>query len=325
MTERRALLAVLGVLAVAPLLATFVGEPYYVSFVTRVMIFALAAVSLDLILGFGGMVSFGHAAFFGLGAYVVAVLAHHDISGTPVLSWPIELPGTSSALISWPLAALAAGLFALATGWICLRTSGVNFIMITLAFAQMLYYVSTSVRAYGGDEGLTLWQRSTLGPLPIEDDLVFCYLVLALLTIALLGARRVVGARFGVVLTGSRDNERRTVSLGFPIFRYKLAAYVISASLCGLAGALVANQTEFVSPTFLHWARSGEILVMVILGGIGSLVGPVIGAAILLLLEEVLSDLTQHWQIVLGPILLLVVLFARRGLYGLLVREAPHG
>ena len=325
MTGRRALLAVLGILAAAPLLANLLGEPYYVSFITRVMIFALAAVSLDLILGFGGMVSFGHAAFFGLGAYVVAVLAHHDISGTPVLTWPIEVSGTSSAFISWPLAALAAALFALATGWVCLRTSGVNFIMITLAFAQMLYYISTSVRTYGGDEGLTLWQRSTLGPISIENDLAFCYLVLAVLAVVLLGARRVVAARFGVVLTGSRDNERRMVALGFPIFRYKLAAYVISASLCGLAGALVANQTEFVSPTFLHWARSGEILVMVILGGIGSLVGPVIGAAVLLLLEEVLSDLTQHWQIVLGPILLLVVLFARRGFYGLLVRGSPHG
>jgi len=325
MTDRRALLAVLAVLAVAPLLATAAGEDYYVSFVTRVMILALAAVSLDLILGFGGMVSFGHAAFFGLGAYVVAVLAHHDVGGTPVVSWPVELPGTSSALISWPLAALAAGLFALVTGFVCLRTSGVYFIMITLAFAQMLYYLATSLRGYGGDEGLTLWQRSTVGPASIEDDLVFCYLVLALLALALLGGRRLVAARFGVVLTGARDNERRMQALGVPTFRYKLAAYVLSASLCGLAGALVANQTEFVSPTFLHWARSGEILIMVILGGMGSLVGPVIGAAILLLLEEVLSDLTQHWQIVLGPILLLVVLFARRGLYGLLVPERADG
>ncbi len=202
--------------------------------------------------------------------------------------------------------------------------------MITLAFAQMLYYLFVSLQTYGGDDGLSLWRRSTAGPLDLADDGQFYYLVLALVGLCLLLKSRLVGARFGTVLRGIRDNERRMRAMGFPTYRYKLAAFAISGAVAGLAGALIANQTEFVSPAFLDWPRSGEFLVIVILGGMGTLYGPVVGAIAFLLLEELLSAWTEHWMIVLGPILILVVLFAKQGLWGMIAgaaarREAGRG
>jgi len=319
------LLAALVLLLVLPAVAQGLGMGYAVGVATRILIFALVAASLNLILGYGGMVSFGHAAFFGCGAYVVAILSQHATYGEPLTTWPVTIPGTESSLIAWPLAMAVSAFLALVIGLVSLRTSGLYFIMITLAFAQMLYFFFISLRAYGGEDGISLFARSTAGPLDLADDTQFYYLALAILLLALFLQRRLVASRFGRVLTGARDNDRRMRALGFPTYRYRLAAFVIAGAVAGLAGALIANQTEFVSPAFLDWQRSGEILVIVILGGLGRLYGPVAGAFAFLLLEEVLSAWTEHWMIVLGPLLVLVVIFARGGLWSLLERPGKHG
>ncbi|MDH3474935.1 MAG: branched-chain amino acid ABC transporter permease [Rhodospirillales bacterium] len=320
------LLAALALLLLLPAVVRGLGIDYAVGVATRMLIFALAGASLNLILGYGGMVSFGHAAFFGAGAYVVAILSQHATYGEPLMTWPFVIEGTESALIAWPLAMAASGLLALLIGLVCLRTSGLYFIMITLAFAQMIYFFFISLRAYGGEDGLSLFARSRAGPLDLADDVQFYYLVLVILLVALALQRRLVASRFGRVLEGARDNERRMQALGFPTYRYKLAGFVIAGAVAGLSGALIANQTEFVSPSFLDWQRSGEILVIVILGGMGRLLGPVAGAVAFLLLEEVLSAWTEHWMLVLGPILVLVVLFARGGLWSLIdPRERNRG
>jgi branched-chain amino acid transport system permease protein len=275
------------------------------------MIFAIAAVSLDLILGYGGMVSLGHAAYLGIGAYAVAVPA---------------LYGVHSAWVQWPLAMALAGLAALVIGAISLRTSGVYFIMITLAFAQMLYYVGISIEPWGGDDGMRLARRSQLGgPLDLGDPHVFYYVVLVLLAALLLAGDRVIEARFGTVIRAVKSNERRLAAIGVSPFRYKLVAFALAGAVCGLAGALLANQTEYLTPSYMHWTRSGDIIVMVILGGMGTLGGPVLGAAALLLLENVLSAWTVHWQAILGPLLVLVVLYARGGLWSLLPGERRRG
>ncbi len=303
-----------------PAVAYAMGMDYLVGLFTRVLIFALAGISLNFILGYGGLVSFGHAAFFGAGAYVVGILSQHAFLSEPLplLTW---LPsGTESAWIAWPLAALVAALLALVIGAICLRTSGLYFIMITLAFAQMIYYLAVSVPTYGGEDGLSIWSRSRLWPLDLSSDVQFYYVALVLVLATLRVVQTVVGSRFGRVLRGIRDNEKRMIALGFPTYRYKLSAFVISAGIAGLAGALMVNQTEFVSPSFLDWHRSGVFLVIVILGGIGTLFGPVAGAITYILLEEFLSMWTEHWMIVLGPILVLVVLYAQRGVWGVVDR-----
>ena len=278
------------------------GEPFYTRLFSRVMIYAMVALSLDIILGYGGMVSFGHAAFVGVGAYVVGILA----------GW-----GITSALVAWPAAVAVCLLTALVIGAVSLRTSGVYFIMITLAFAQMLYYFFFSLESYGGSDGMPFPGRSTLGGvIDLASHTTFYYVVLAILLLILLVSRRLVRSRFGLVIGGIRENERRMRSLGYATFRYKLVCFAISGGIAGLAGALIANQSLYISPALLHWTRSGEILVMVILGGMRSLVGPVLGAAALLLTEEVLSSYTEHWMIVLGPLLIFVVLFAKKGIYG---------
>ncbi len=300
----RAVTAVAGAAALAavPVVAAALQEPFYLDLVRRVMIFAIAAVSLDLILGYGGMVSFGHAAYLGIGAYAVAVPALH---------------GVHSGWLQWPLAMGVSALAALVIGAISLRTSGVYFIMITLAFAQMLYYLGISIEAWGGDDGMRLARRSRFGgPVDLADPYVFYYVVLALLLAVLALGHRVIHARFGMVVRAARSNEARARAIGFSPFRYRLAAFVMAGAVCGLAGALLANQTEYVTPGFMHWTRSGDIMVMVILGGMGTFVGPVAGAVAFLLLENVLSAWTVHWQIILGPLLILVVLYARRGLWG---------
>jgi branched-chain amino acid transport system permease protein len=320
------LLAALALLLLLPAVVRGLGIDYAVGVATRMLIFALAGASLNLILGYGGMVSFGHAAFFGAGAYVVAILSQHATYGEPLMTWPFVIEGTESALVAWPLAMAASALLALLIGLVCLRTSGLYFIMITLAFAQMIYFFFISLRAYGGEDGLSLFARSQAGPLDLADDVQFYYLVLVILLVALALQRRLVASRFGRVLEGARDNERRMQALGFPTYRYKLTGFVMAGAVAGLSGALIANQTEFVSPSFLDWQRSGEILVIVILGGMGRLLGPVVGAVAFLLLEEVLSAWTEHWMIVLGPILVLVVLFARGGLWSLIDRRGRgHG
>lgn len=286
-----------AILLFVPLL----GEVFWTRLVTRIMIFGIAAISLDIILGYGGLVSFGHAAFLGIGAYVAAILTFH---------------GITSAWITWPAAVAASGLGALAIGAVSLRTSGVYFIMITLAFAQMLYYVAVGLEAYGGMDGLKLKARNDLSPINLADHASFYYLVLGFLMATLYLTHRLVRSRFGRVLRGIKDNERRMRSVGFPTYRYKLAAFALGGALAGFAGALHANLNTYVSPAILDWIMSGDLLIMIILGGAGTLYGAVYGAAAYLLLEEVLSGITKHWMLVFGPILLVIVLYAKGGLYG---------
>jgi branched-chain amino acid transport system permease protein len=310
MTPRRravSLLAALGALAAIPLVAALVNEPFYLDLFRRIMIFAIAAVSLDIILGYGGMVSLGHAAYLGIGAYAVAIPALH---------------GIHSAWVQWPLAIVLSGLAGLVIGAISLRTSGVYFIMITLAFAQMIYYVAVSLNRYGADDGLTIYKRSQFAGLNIANKVVFYYLCLALLLLVVVIVWRLVNSRFGMVIRGAKSNDRRMRAIGFPTFRYRLIAFTIAGVICGLSGALLANQAEFISPAAMHWTRSGDLIIMVVLGGMGSLFGPVIGAVAFLLLEEVLSRITEYWQLIFGPLLLAIVLYARGGIDGLLA--GPH-
>ena len=315
--ETLAVLIGLAFLLALPFLAEAAGKGFYVTLFTRILIFGLAAVSLDLILGYGGMVSFGHAAFVGVGAYVIGILSWHVFDASPVMTWPVMIEGTENAFVVWPLAALMGGLFALVIGAISLRTAGISFIMITLAFAQMLFYLAISLRKYGGEDGIALYSKSQLVPaVDLFDRTTFYYVCLALLAAFLLICRRLTRSRFGMVVRGARINERRMKALGFSPYRYKLTAFVISGAGAGLSGALLANAAEFVGPAYMSWQRSGELIVMVVLGGMGTLFGPVVGAAAFVLLEEWLADLTEHWQIILGPVLLFVVVFARRGIWG---------
>ena len=304
-----AALVCLGALALVPAVAAAAEAPYYIGLFARVMIFAVAAVSLDLILGYGGLVSFGHAAYLGIGAYAVGILGFH---------------GIANGFVHFAVAPAAAGAAALVIGVVSLRTAGVYFIMITLAFSQMVYFLGVSLNRYGGDDGLTIGRHSDFGGLVnLDDPVIFYYFVWAFLAGFLVLGGRVVRSRFGVLLEGVRSNERRMVALGFPTFRYKLAAFVIAGAVCGVAGALFANLTLFVSPGIMHWTRSGEIMMMVILGGLGTLIGPVLGAAAYLLLESVLARWSEHWQAILGPLLILVVLFSKSGLLGLFAGARP--
>ncbi len=306
MTARGILsLATLAVLAVVPPAAEAMGESFYVDIFTRIMIFAIAALSLDLILGYGGMVSFGHAAYLGTGAYAVGILSYY---------------GITNGFVHFGVAALSSAIFALLIGAVSLRTSGIHFIMITMAFSQMIYFFGVSLSEFGGDDGMNITSPSDFGTLlDLSSPMALYYFVFAILALFLVFGLRLVDSRFGIVIRASKANERRTAAIGFPVFRYKLAAFVLSGTMCGIAGALFANLTLFVSPAVMHWSRSGEIMVMVILGGMGSLVGPVLGTALFLLLEDILSGVTEHWQVILGPILVLVVVFAKRGLVGLLL------
>jgi branched-chain amino acid transport system permease protein len=295
----------LGLLLAAALLLPLVSGVYYTRFATQIAIFGMAAVSIDILLGYAGLVTFGQAALFGFGAYIAGMLT---------------VAGVTSAWIVWPAAILGTAAVALVIGLFALRTSGFQFIMVTLAFAQMLYYVAQSMRAYGGDNGFTLPQRNTLGVLDLQDHATFYYVVVALLVGVIFLASRLVNSQFGMVLQGSRDNERRLRSLGFPPFRYKLTAFVIAGAIAGLAGALIANHGSFVSPSLLAWQQSGELLAIVILGSAGTLIGPVFGAAVFLVFAQVLSDYTEHWMVLFGPLLIARVLFVKDGLWGLLLR-----
>ena len=290
---------VLLALIALPFVANVFGEAFYIALATRILIFALAATSLNLILGFGGMVSFGHAAFLGVGAYTVVILSQM---------------GVVDAWVAWPTAMVVAGLFALLIGAVSLRTQGVYFIMITLAFAQMMYYLVVSFKAYGGDDGMSLPARSRIGFLDMSNDTHFYYVTLLACVAVLVLIARVLNARFGHVLQAIRENEVRMQSLGYAVFRYKLCAFIMSGALAGLAGALLANQSGFVSPAMMQWSQSGMLMMMVILGGVGHLYGGVWGAIVFLLLEETLSHFTIHWQLGLGALLLMVVLLLPNGL-----------
>jgi branched-chain amino acid transport system permease protein len=304
----------MAALALVPPLSSAFAEPYYVDLFTRILIFAIAALSLDLIMSYGGMLSFGHAAYLGVGAYAVGIAGVYGVDNEPV------------RLV---LAMATAGVVATGIGLVSLRTSGVHFIMITLAFSQMLFFLAISVNSFGGADGMTVTQHGRFaGFVPFDDADVLYYFVFTALALFLWMQNRIVRSRFGMVIRGARTNPRRMSALGFPVFRYRLAAFIISGAMCGLAGALFAEQALFVSPSILQWSRSGEIMVMVIMGGMGTLFGPVLGAATYLILEDVLTGATQYWALFLGPIMVVIVLFGRRGIMSFVpaaARKPSHG
>jgi branched-chain amino acid transport system permease protein len=297
------LLLILGLL---PVYAALTGDTFVLTLFTRVLILALAALSLNLIMGYGGMVSFGHAAYLGIGGYAVGILAKE---------------GIDSGFVQWPVAIGASALFALVVGALSLRARGVYFIMITLAFAQMIYYVAIGLERYGGDDGLTIYKRSQFGGLvDLNNQTFFYYLCLALLLAGVYAVWRIVNSRFGLVIQGARSNERRMRAIGFPTFRYKLVCFVIAGAMCGLAGALLANQTNYISPAMMEWTRSGDLIVMAVLGGMRAAFGPLIGAMTFLLLEDWLSRVTDYPNLIIGPLLLIVAIYVNGGIDGLLGR-----
>jgi len=313
-------------LVAVPLWAYFFGNPFTITLTTKVAILALAGVGLNIALGIGGLVSFGHAAFFGVGGYAMGVLASHAQVYDPIFEWPFLFEGSKNMLIIWAVAAVSAGAAGLLIGYLSLRTSGVYFIMITLAFGQMFYYFAISWPAYGGEDGLSIYVRNGFPGLNTLDPIQFYGICLALLGGALWFTSRLANSPFGLALNAARQSDERVQSLGIPVFRLRLTALVISAIITGIAGALYADLNRFVSPTMFSWQLSGEIMVFVILGGVGRLFGPVAGAGLFILLEYYLGGISDYWHIYLGLVLLGVVLFARGGIIGSLAgKAAQHG
>jgi len=311
-TRRGLVVIALAALAIAlPLLTQAFDQRYLLSIGTRVVIWSIAAASLNLILGYGGMVSFGHAVFFGIGGYAVGILGHHGV----VLGW-----------VQWPVGVLAAALWAAAIGALSLRTRGVYFIMITLAFSQLVYYVGVGLEAYGADDGLNISRSRFPGLIDLRDRAAFYWLCLALLGLVLWFSARFANSHFGFVLRGAKSNDVRMASLGFPVFRYRLAAFTISGALGGLSGVLLANHDAYISPAMMSWVKSGDLIVIVVLGGMGTVFGPVWGTVAFFVLEESLKPVIdlfrkgwgEYWQIVFGPILILIALYAKGGIDSLL-------
>ncbi|HUG84397.1 MAG TPA: branched-chain amino acid ABC transporter permease [Euzebya sp.] len=309
---------VMIMLALAPLVAESADRGYLVRTFIRVAIFGLAAMSLDFVVGYGGMVSLGHAAFLGIGAYTAGALSFHAIQGTTLLG----LPGTDQALVTWPLAVVLGALFGLAIGGLSLRTRGVYFIMATLAFNQMIFFLFNALAIYGGDDGVGLFgAERRLGPLDMGSDMTFFYVCFAVLLLGVVGYNLLIRSPFGKVVRGCHDNEPRMRALGFKTYRYRLAAFTISAAVTSLAGAMTVSESRFLSPAIAAWTESGELLVMIIIGGLGSLTGGIIGAAALFVLEELSIDFTDNWQFYVGVGLLVLVLLAPKGLAGVVLRS----
>ena len=299
-------LVIIAFLTVAPWIFQWINQPFYLDLLSRALILAIAAISLNLILGYGGMVSLGHAAYLGIGAYCVGIPAYYEYYN------------------GWLHIGLAIGVsatFALITGLISLRTKSVYFIMITLAFSQMVYFTFLSLEEYGADDGLVIYLRSEFPSwLSMESSTGLYYWIFALLIITLLLIHKLIHAQFGRVIVGSKFNEQRMQSLGFNTYRYRLTCYVLSAIICGLAGVLLGNFTGFISPEMMGWTRSGELIFMVIIGGVGTAIGPLVGTIAFMLLEEILSTMTVYWHLILGVILIVLVLFGKGGLHGILSR-----
>ncbi len=288
-----------------PFMAPLIGQDFYTDVFARTMVWAIAAVSLNLIMGYGGMISFGHAVYIGVGGYAVGILTFH---------------GIENAYIQWPVALAASGLVALIFGAISLRTRGVYFIMITLAFTQMVHFFSVSLEKYGSDDGLTIDARSdfSIPFFDLNDGITLYYLIFVLMMLSIYTTHKIVNSRFGMVIRGAMSNDDRMRSIGYPTYGYKLTAFVIAGVMCGLSGILSANLEDFVSPDMMSWPRSGDLIFMVVLGGMGTIFGPLGGAIVFWLLSEFLSDITEHWHLIFGPFLILVVLFARGGLEGII-------
>ncbi|EWY36258.1 ABC transporter permease [Skermanella stibiiresistens SB22] len=309
-------LVLIAAFAVAPLVAHGIGQPFYIVLISRIMIFAIAAIGVNLALGYVGMVSLGHALYIGIGAYAVAISLHSGLAN-----------GWAHLLI----ALAAGGVIAVPIGLVCLRTSGFGFVMITLAFSQMFFYLAVGLRQYGGDEGMPLPSRSAFFPLDAANATTFYYMAFFVLMLVLLLLHRLIHARFGMVIRGCKLNEARMRALGFSTLRHKLVAYVISAEICVLAGVLLANLTRFATPSYLEWIMSGDLVVMTVLGGAGTLIGPLVGATVWVVLEELLASfyidlpwnlsefIRSNWTAVLGIVIIVVTLTLKKGLYGFLV------
>lgn len=321
MTPQRVLVLALLVLGCAwPMIAAGLGQTALVGLATRILIYAIAAASLNIVMGFGGMVSFGHAAFFGVGGYAVGILAAHH-GAEPLFGL---IPGTNTFLVAVPVAMLLASVAALAIGALSLRTGGAQFIMITLAFAQILFFLAVSIKAYGGDEGLVIRRPNALFGLNLRDRATMYYVTLAITVAFFALVWRLRASTLGAVLNGVRQNERRMAALGYNTYAIRLYAFVISGAGTGLAGALMANSLRFASPDMLHWTKSGDFIIMVVLGGLGTLFGPLLGSAAFLVLETYLGAWTQYWQLPLGLILLVVVLGTKGGIMRLLTLVAAR-
>lgn len=323
--EQKLNLCLVLLLLALPGVALWLQEPFYITLLTKVVILALAGVGLNLALGLGGLVSFGHAAFFGIGGYVAGILASHILNDEILFSvFGLQLPGTTNMLIIWVLAIVVAAIAAAVIGYFSLRTQGVYFIMITLAFAQMIYYFAIAWPAYGGEDGLSIYVRNQLFNLNTLDPIIFYGICFSLLMAAITLVSLLANSPFGAALQAARQNEQRLAALGIRPFGIKLCAFIISAAITALAGALFADLNRFVSPDMLSWHTSGEIMVFVILGGVGRLFGPVLGAAMYILFEYYLGGVTEHWGLFLGIVLLAMVLFARGGIVGLLAGGLKH-
>ncbi|AVL53428.1 branched-chain amino acid ABC transporter permease [Roseobacter denitrificans] len=318
MSERMVNSVVLIGLCAVPIWALLVDEPFTITLATRAVIFALAAVGLNIALGWGGLVSLGHAVFFGLGGYAMGILAHHAQTFTPVMEWPFLIEGTKSMPVIWLVAMISAGVAALVIGLLSLRTAGVYFIMITLAFGQMFYYFAISWAEYGGEDGLSIYVRNDFPGLNTLVPIHFFALCFVILCIVLFINARLIKSPFGLALNAARQVPTRVETVGMDPVRLKLVAFVISGVITGLAGALFADLNRFVSPTMFSWQMSGEIMIFVILGGVARLFGPVVGAVLFVVLEHFLGGLSNYWHIYLGLLLLIIVLFARGGIIGLL-------
>lgn len=302
-------------LALVPPVALMIDDPFMIKVFIRVIVFAIAAVALNFILGFGGLISLLQAGFIGVGGYTVGILAFHDFNFEPIITWPVVIEGTTNLAITLPLAALTAAVVAVLTGLVSLRTSGAYFIMITLAFNQMLYYFFVALQQYGGEDGLQILGDIHLAGFDVSKRVPFFYLCLAVLALTLVFVDRLVASRFGTVIRALAQNERRVIALGIPPLRYKLLAFVITGALGGLAGGLLAASQQFISPADMAWARSGEIVAMVVLGGLSTVWGPVLGAAVFLVLELVLSSsFTISWQLPFGLLVIAMITFLRGGL-----------
>ena len=304
-----------------PLVAYIIDEPYFITLSTKIVIFAMAGVGLNFVLGFGGLVSLGHAAFFGIGGYISSIIIWHALNFEPIFTWPVYISGSTQWWIIWPIVIAIVTVVSTFIGFFSLRTSGVYFIMITLAFAQMIYYFSISWPTYGGEDGLSIYTRGSIGGFNSMNGLNFYFVCFSWLLISILVSSKLISSSFGLAFKATRENTERVASVGIKTFNIRLIAFIFSGIICGIAGALYADLNRFVSPSILSWHTSGEIMIFVILGGVSRLFGPLLGAMFFVVLEQVLGGITENWQFWLGFILILEVLFSRGGISGLLIRE----
>jgi len=322
------LILIIVALAFVPLFASILNDPFLIKVFTRVIVFAIAAVALNLIVGFGNLISLLQAGFIGIGGYTLAILAHHEFNAETLTTWPLAITGSSNLAVTLPLATLVTAMIAAVIGLVCLRTIGAYFIMITLAFNQMLYYFFVALQRYGGEDGLQILGNLHAAGFDISKRIPFFYFCLAILAVTLVLLDRLVNSRFGIVIRALAQNERRAAALGISPLPYKLVAFVICGALGGLAGALLAASQQFISPADMAWARSGELVVMVVLGGLATVWGPVVGAAVFLVLELVLSSFSIHWQLAFGLLIIGVTIYLRGGLvdlWSLIVRSRQAG